>query len=360
MSADAVGAACPASSPPPRAGGPATLAEVAFLAGVSVSTASRVLNGGNRRPREELRGRVTAAAERLRYFPNAAAQATAGGRTNVVGLIVHDISDPYFSSIAAGVMDAADEFGAVTTIADTRRDPGREARLIAALHQQRARAIIIAGRRGSGPGAEEATGAAIGMFTAAGGHIAVISESRHDCDTIAIENRAGAFALASALAGLGYRRFAVLGGPAELRAPADRLHGFRDGLSRHGVAMPDDSVIASGFTRDGGYDGARRLLDSGLLPECVFAVSDVMAVGAMAAFRESGLRLPGDLAVAGFDDIQMLRDIVPALTTVRIPLEDLGRQALQLALAEPAPRPEGRTRTVACRVILRESTPRRA
>jgi len=346
--------------PLPRADGPATLAEVALLASVSVSTASRVLNGGNRRPREELRRRVTAAAERLRYSPNAAAQATARGRTNVVGLIVHDISDPYFSSIASGVMRAADEFGAVTTIADTRQDPGREARLIAALHRQRARAIIIAGSRSSRPGAEEAASQAIGMFTAAGGRIAVISQRQHDGATIAIGNRSGARALASALAGLGYRRFAVLRGPAELRTSADRLRGFRDGLSRHGVALPDGSVIASGFTRDGGYDGARRLLDSGQLPECVFAVNDVMAVGAMAAFRESGLRLPDDLAIAGFDDIQLLRDIVPALTTVRIPLEDLGRQALQLALAEPGPRPGKRTRRVACRVILRESTPPRA
>jgi LacI family transcriptional regulator len=346
--------------PAHRSDGPATLAEVARLAGVSASTASRVLNGGNRTPREELRERVMAAAERLRYSPNAAAQATARGQTNVVGLIVHDISDPYFSSIASGVMRAADEFGAVTTIADTRHDPEREARLIAALHQQRARAIIIAGSRSSRPGTEQAAGRAIGTFTAAGGRIALISQKQHDCDTVVIENRAGARALADALVKLGYRRFAALAGPAELRTSADRLHGFRDGLSRHGITLPEGSVVTSDFTRDGGHDGARRLLDSGQLPECVFAVNDVMAVGAMAAFRENGLSLPGDLAVAGFDDIQMLRDIVPALTTVRIPLEDLGRQALQMALEEPGGRPASRTRRVACQVILRESTPLRA
>lgn len=345
--------------PPHRAEGPATLAEVARLAGVSASTASRVLNGGNRTPGEELSRRVVAAAERLRYSPNAAAQATARGRTNLVGLIVHDISDPYFSSIASGVMRTADEFGAVTTIADTRHDPGLEARLIAALHQQRARAIIVAGSRSSRAGAEQATGRAIATFTAAGGRIALIGQKQHACDTIVIENRAGARALASALVKLGYRRFAVLEGPDDLRSSADRVHGFRDGLSQHGLTLPEGSIIASDFTRDGGYNGARKLLASGRLPECVFAVNDVMAVGAMAAFREHGLSLSGDLAIAGFDDIRMLRDIVPALTTVRIPLEDLGRQALQMALDEPGGQPGGKTRRVACRVVLRESTPPR-
>lgn len=346
-----------------RSGGPATLAEVARLAGVSVSTASRVLNGGTRTPREELRQRVVAAAGRLRYSPNAAAQATARGRTNVIGLIVHDISDPYFSSIAAGVMRAADEFGAVTTIADTRHDAEREARLIAALHRQRARAIIIAGSRSSRPDAEQAVGRAIEEF-AADGRVALISQKLHDCDTIVIENRSGARALANALVKLGYRRFAALEGPADLRTSADRLRGFRDGLSRHGLTLPDGSVITTNFTRDGGHAGARKLLKSAPLPECVLAVNDVMAVGAMAAFREHGLSLPGDLAIAGFDDIQMLRDIVPSLTTVRIPLEDLGSQAVHLAL-DPQPDgagarpPKGRMRRIACHVIVRDSTPAR-
>lgn len=347
-----------------RAGGPATLAEVARLAGVSVSTASRVLNGSDRTPREELRRRVVAAAERLRYSPNAAAQATARGQTNVVGLIVHDISDPYFSAIAAGVMRAADEFGAVTTIADTGFDPGREARLIAALHQQRARAIIIAGSRSSRPDAERADGHAIGEFTAAGGRVALIGQKQHDCDTVVVENRAGARALAGALAGLGYRRFAVLEGPADLRTSADRLRGFREGLARHGITLPENDVVTTGFTRDGGHAGARKLLEAGRLPECVFAVNDVMAVGAMAAFRDHGLSLPGDLAVAGFDDIAMLRDIVPALTTVRVPLENLGGQAVHLALDPPGGgqaggHAGGRVRRVACQVILRDSTPPR-
>lgn len=344
-----------------RADGPATLAEVARLAGVSLTTASRVLNGSDRTPGEELRRRVTSAAERLRYSPNAAAQATARGRANVVGLIVHDISDPYFSAIAAGVMRAADEFGAVTTIADTRHDPAREARLVVTLHQQRARTIVIAGSRSSGRDAERAVGHAISEFAAAGGRVALISQKQHDCDTVMIENRSGARALAEALVGLGYRRFAVLDGPPALRTSSDRLQGFRDGLSRHGITLAEGAVVSTGFTRDGGHDGARKLLAAGPLPECVFAANDVMAVGAMAAFREHGLALPGDLATAGFDDIRMLRDIVPSLTTVRIPLEDLGCLAVRMALDEPGGVPPGgRVRRVACRVVLRDSTPPRA
>lgn len=343
------------------AGGPATLADVARLAGVSLATASRVLNGGTRTPSEDSRQRVLAAAGRLRYSPNAAAQATARGRTNVVGLIVQDISDPYFTSIAAGAMRAADEFGAVTTIADTRHESEREARLIAALQQQRARAIIIVGSRTTLADAERGIRLAIGDFAAAGGRVVLISQKQHDADTIVIENRAGARALAQALAKLGYKRFAVIGGPPELRTAADRLRGFRDGLSRAGLTLPEGRLVTTDFTRDGGYAGARALLQAGALPECVFAVNDVMAVGAMAAFRDHGLSLPADLAIAGFDDIQMLRDIVPALTTVRIPLEDLGAEAVRMALDESGGgQPGARTRRIACQVIMRDSTPPRA
>src|SRR5690606_25907661 len=116
-------------------------------AGVSVTTASRVLNGSERRVREDLRQRVIEAALALNYTPNAAAQAIARGHTNVVGLLVHDISDPYFSSIAAGVMAAAEENGLLVMIASTGRGTSREAVHIAAFRSQRARAVILVGSR---------------------------------------------------------------------------------------------------------------------------------------------------------------------------------------------------------------------
>ncbi|MCW2719513.1 MAG: galR [Pseudonocardia sp.] len=336
---------------------PATLSEVARMAGVSVATASRVLNGGARRPSEELRKRVFDAALRLNYTPNAAAQAVARGHTNVVGLIVQDISDPYFSAIASGVMSAADRHDVVTTLTDTRRSPEREVRYLATLRQQRCRAVIVAGSRTTDRATERRLQDSIAAFTANGGRVALISQRVPGVDTVLLENHAGAKNLAHELHDLGHRSFVVLAGPPELRTSRDRVAGFRQGLADRGVRLPAECVISAPFTRDGGFAAALEWCDSGIAATCLFAVNDVMAVGAMAALRQRGLALPSDVSVAGFDDIAPLRDIVPALTTVHLPLEQLGEEAMNLVLGDET-RLEPRVKRVSGTVVLRESTAR--
>ena len=340
--------------------GPVTLADVARVAGVSLATASRVLHPGSRRPNEELRVRVTQAAEDLQYAPNAHAQAVARGRTDVVGLVVHDISDPYFSSIAAGVLRAADEVNLIVTIADTRHDLGHEVRYVAALRRQRAQAIIVAGSRSQDRRTTELLDRELTAFQREGGRVSMISQHHLDVDTVLVENRAGARALALALHCRGYRTFAVLAGPASQQTAFDRLSGFRAGLATRGVSVAREHVVRSEFTRDGGYAAMKTLLHAANpLPtgSCVFAVNDLMAVGAMSALRDEGVDLPGDVAVAGFDDIETLRDVTPSLTTVRIPLEDLGAYAL--ALVSDTKPPAARVMRITSEVVLRESTPPR-
>jgi len=185
--------------------------------------------------------------------------------------------------------------------------------------------------------------------------VALVSQHRLPFDTVAIENRAGARALAEALVDLGHQRFAVLTGPNSLLTAVDRLAGFRQGLSARGGTLEPTDVVAADFTRDGGYSAMRQLLEQGTDATCVFAVNDVMAVGAISAARDAGLRLPQDLAVAGFDDIGTLRDVSPRLTTVRVDLDRLGREAMEMALAPRAERP--RLRRHKCEVVIRESTP---
>jgi LacI family transcriptional regulator len=340
--------------------GAVTLSDVAREAGVSVATASRAINGGTRRVREDLRERVTAAAARLNYAVNAQAQATARGRTNVVGLVVHDIADPYFASIAAGVMRAAERHGLLVTVGSTDGRPERELDYLAALRGQRGQAVILAGSRVDDARILRALAEQIAAFEAGGGRAVVISQQLLPVDTVVVENRGGARALAAELAGRGYSRFGVLAGPRALVTARDRLEGFRDGLARAGLRAP--AVVRGEFTRDGGHAAMNELLDSEFWDadgiECVFAVNDVMAVGAMTACRERGLALPDDLALAGFDDIATLRDVHPALSTVRLPLAEIGASALDLVLtgtAGTAPR----QRRVKGEVVLRASTPGR-
>jgi LacI family transcriptional regulator len=332
-----------------------TLDDVARLAQVSVATASRVLSPANREPKPDLRDRVLAAAERLNYTPNANARALARGGTDIVGLIVSDISDPYFSTIAAGAMRVADEHGVLTTLADTRRDPRREIDYLSALRRQRARGVIVVGSRMRDEALHAAFARELAAYRSTDGRVSVISQPRLDADTIAVENRAGARALATELCRLGYRRFAVLAGPPDLITATDRLAGFKAGLTAAGIELPRSRVIRGEFTRDGAYAAARELLAGGPSVDCVFAVNDVMAVGVIAAARQAGVKMPDDVGVAGFDDITTLRDVVPALTTVRIPLYDIGVEAMRRVL-DPATRPG--VRRVPGSVILRDSTAR--
>jgi LacI family transcriptional regulator len=339
---------------------PVTLVDVAKRAGVSLSTASRVINGSVRQVTPGLAQRVTAAAADLGYTPNAQAQALARNASNVVGLVAHDISDPYFSSIINGAMRVADRHGLIAMVANTFRDPQREVEYVGALRAHRVRAIIIVGTRNSGRAITARLAAELTAFEAAGGRAACVSQPRLPIDTVAPENRAGGRDLARQMIKLGHHRFAALTAPRTLLTSRDRLAGFRDGLAEAGLELPDDQVAEGAFTRDGGYTAAVQLLDRKLDATCLVAVSDVMALGAMSALRERGVVVPGELSVAGFDDIATLRDFTPALTTVRLPLEEMGVRAAELALDTKADRCDGsrspRTERIPAEVVLREST----
>lgn len=339
---------------------PITLHDVAREAGVSLATASRALNGSERKVNEAYRERVLAAAARLNYTPNLSAQAVAKGGSNTVALLVADIADPYFSSIAAGVIRASEEAGLVVTMAVTGRSPKRELELVRALRGQRPRVMILAGSRSSTSTStsdtEQALISELTAFEQNGGRVVFISQNELPFRTVVIDNVEGARMLASGLVALGYRRFAAITGGDHLLTSRDRLYGFAAGLAEHGLRMHDEHIVHTEFTRDGGFAGATALIERGLDDvDLVFAASDVMAVGALSAFREAGI-VPGEaIAVAGFDDIPTVRDVTPPLTTVRVPLEEVGAQALSLAIA-------GGTDTtveVGSTVVLRESTPKR-
>ncbi|MFC3505669.1 LacI family DNA-binding transcriptional regulator [Micromonospora krabiensis] len=337
--------------------GSVTLHDVARRAGVSLATASRALNGSaNRVVGEQLRERVLRAAAELRYSPNAHAQAMARGRTDVVGLSLHDIADPYFSAVAAGVMREAGANGLLVTMASTQRRPGAETDYVGAFRRHWASVVIVVGSRTDDRAATDRLADELAAFEAEGGRAVAVSQPRLPVDTISIDNHGGARDLGEALHDLGHRRFAVLGGPGDLLTASERVAGFRAALSRRGGRLDPDHVVSGPFTRDGGYDAMHRLLDREPDVTCVFAVNDVMAVGAMAAMRDRGLEPPAGMAVAGFDDIATLRDVNPGLTTVRIPLEEIGALAVRLALEDDVARP--RVRRVGGEVVLRASTPR--
>ncbi|HEU5385978.1 MAG TPA: LacI family DNA-binding transcriptional regulator [Streptosporangiaceae bacterium] len=337
-----------------------TLQDVADRAGVSLTTASRVVNEGSRPVGPRLAERVKAAAAELGYTANLQARAVATGQSTMVGVVVHDLSDPYFSSIAAGLIEVADARGLLVCMSSTAAAEAAEREYVALMRAQRARAVILIGSRSDDVAARDALRAEIAAFTGSGARAVAVGQDLLGVDTVLPENAAGAEALARAMVALGHRRFAVLAGPRGLLTARDRLDGFRAGLA-WGVPPEAARVVHGPFTRDGGYEAMSTLLAaSEPLPDCVFAVTDVMAMGALARLRAGGLAVPADIALAGFDDIGTLRDVYPPLTTVRLPLKRMGEMAAELILSEPphetAPDPQPRVIPVPGEVILREST----
>ncbi len=332
-----------------------TLQDVADRAGVSLSTASRVVNEGARRVGPRLADQVTKAVAELGYMANLQARAVATGQsTMMMGVIVHDIADPYFSSIAAGLMEVSHAAGLLACVSSTAAGEAGELEYVSLMRAQRARAVVLVGSRSADAAATAALRAEIGAFTRDGGRAVCVGQDLLGIDTILPGNAGGAEALAGALVALGHREFAVLAGPDGLVTARDRVAGFGAGLAAWSASLDPRRVIHGAFTRDGGYQAMSAILAAGgTRPDCVFAVNDVMAVGALARLRADGLDVPGDIAVAGFDDITTLRDIYPPLTTVRLPLKQMGEMAASLVLQE-ADQP--RVIPVPGEVILRDST----
>src|SRR5919106_4116613 len=232
-----------------------TLQDVADRAGVSLATASRVLNGSARTPRPDVSERVRQAAQELGYVANAYAQALARSATQLIGLVVHDIADPYFSSIARGVQIAARQHEHQVLLANTDRDPQVERDTVLAFAAHRTDAIILAGSRWSSVD-DAALAEDLDRHRRNGGRVAVIGQRLLGASAVRPENHAGAADLANALVADGHRRFAILAGPEALVTAIDRTTGFTSALAEHDLAPV--ATLFGEFTRDGGFEAAQR------------------------------------------------------------------------------------------------------
>ncbi|MFE6735202.1 LacI family DNA-binding transcriptional regulator [Microbacterium sp. NPDC057650] len=324
-----------------------TLHDVARAAGVSLATASRVLNGSERKVAESYRERVEQAAAELGYTANISAQSIARGTSPVIALLVADIADPYFGLIASGVARGADEHGLVVTVAITERDPERESRILRALRGQRPQGVILAASRtetaeGDEPGelaAFPALGARTVTFGAGGDR------------SVQIDNRGGAERLGREMAARGYRRAILLGAAEGVRTSDDRLAGFSAGFGAGGGIV--ERTYRGGFAREDGAACMDEALADGVEPgTLIFALSDVVAVGAMTGIRDAGRTVGDDIAVCGFDDVPVSRDVTPQLTTVRVPLSELGYQAFRATVDAEWQQPD-----LDLEVVVRGSTP---
>lgn len=339
-----------------QGGGPVTvtLADVARLAGVSSATASRVINGSPKPVAEDLRERVLAAVAQLRYVPNAHAQQLARPQRTAIGVIVHDVSDPYFAEITRGLQRVAGEHGRLLVICNSYADPERELAYVELLRAQQVHALVLAGSGYHDPDFTQRINSQLQAYTYSGGRVSVIGRHDHIGSAVIPDNTEGGRLACAKLYEHGHERIVVIAGPQGLTTTTDRLTGVRRAAEDHGTSLDPARVRYADFTRDGGAAAARELLDAVPGLTAIVAFNDTMAVGALAALRERGIRVPDDVSVVGFDDMPIAADVTPALTTVRLPLIEMGVLAMRLALAdrESADRRE----EVPVSLVLRDSS----
>jgi LacI family transcriptional regulator len=311
----------------------ANITDVARRAGVSTATVSRVLNR-NYPVSDGVRQRVLEAVRDLGYVANAHARALLTSTSGTVGVILHDVSDPYFAEIVRGIQEVAAREDRLVVICNSLREPAREIAYIEMLRAHRVDAIIMAGGHILDDEYLMALREQALQLRAQGSRLVLCGRHPVRADAVVPHNTAGAARLARHLLDLGHRRIAHVTGPANLSTTQDRIDGYLGALASYAVEADPALLVTGDFTREGGYEAVERLLAAGTDFTAVCAANDLTAVGVLVCLRDHGLRVPDDVSVAGFDDLPVARDVTPALTTIRVPMAEMGRQSMRLALRD--------------------------
>jgi DNA-binding LacI/PurR family transcriptional regulator len=310
-----------------------TMADVAARAGVSVATVSRALSGDRSLVSAPVLQRIIEAAEELDYTPNNLARNMRSGSARILGLIISDIGNPFFTAIARGAEDVARRHGYSLVLSNTDESPEREAASLGVMTAERAAGIIIATTNENEPAIRRSLD--MGM--------AVVAVDRHitgiPTDSVVVDNESAAHAAVTHLIRLGHRRIAILGGPRDADTARERLRGYERAMQEARLPIPEELVCEGDFRETAGLVMTRRLLDLADPPSAIFAVNNLTTIGVLAAMRERGVGVPSELSFVGFDDIPTGELLEPPLTVVQQPTYQVGAQAAKLLLRrlrEPA------------------------
>jgi LacI family transcriptional regulator len=341
-----------------------TLADVAARAQVSPATVSRVLNG-NYPVAASTRERVLRAVDELDYVLNGPASALAAATSDLVGILVNDIADPFFGIMAGAIQGERGGRGGraggerLAVVCNTGGSAERELTYLTLLQRQRAAAVVLTGGAVENTAHAEAVATKLRKLAAAGTRVVLCGRPPAPADTDAValtfDNRGGGRRLTEHLIELGHRRMGYIAGPEERTTTRHRLEGHRDALAAHGIADEPSRTVHGRYDRRAGYEATLELLRRDPELTAVVAANDTVALGACAALRDSGLRIPDDVSVVGFDDLPFSIDAVPALTTVRLPLAEAGTRAGRIAMGREEA-PPGGIATIRGELMVRGST----
>lgn len=323
----------------------ANIKEIAEAAGVSVTTASRALSGKGRVSQETIR-RVSAAAERVDFRPSEIARGLYSGQTKTLGLVVPDITNPFFPELMAGAEETGKEFGrTVFLVAANSSDRARED--LGLLRARSVDGLVVVGNPFDS--AVELSDYAVGT------PLVVVdrTSSVAGISSVSSDHTAGTKLAAQHLVSLGHQHIAHLSGPSGLDVSDMRRNGYEAEMARHGFAQ---TIRESGFSVEGGSAAVQQLLADGSQFTGIVAANDLAAIGALRALSEAGLSVPDDVSVIGYDDIHLASLMWPPLTTVRQQISELGEAAVQEIERQIGGAHDPRSQLLDVELIVRSTT----
>jgi LacI family transcriptional regulator len=289
------------------------------------------MSGSTHPVSETTRQRVLSAAGTLSFEPNRLARALVTARSQTVGVIVHDISDPYFGDIVKGLEDGLHAEDYRLFVASSDRDPDKELNYVRAFHAHQVDAIVFAASSLTDPAYVATLASLATRFRARGGVFVVLSEHVLEGPRVRFDNRRAVAEMIAFLVERGHRRIGYISGPAELEVTRARLAGYTSAAAEFGIATGSEYIADGRFTVAGGGAAMAEIM-SRVDVTAVMAANDLMAIGATRRLLASGVAVPGDISVAGLDDIPIAEYGPIPLTTMRVPTYEIGRQGAFLLL----------------------------
>jgi LacI family transcriptional regulator len=302
-----------------------TIAEVARRAGVSIATVSRVLNDVPGQVGATTRRRVLRVIRELDYRPNALARSLHQRRTHTVGLIIPDITNPYYAEIARGIEDAVSRQGYTLVTCNSDRKLDRISHSVALLREKQVDGIILGG--GGTLGAPH-----FAALRNCGTRVVLIGRYDVALPAVRVDNEKGAREAAAHLLAFGHRRIAIVAGPKASTTTVDRLAGYRQAFDEFGIPFPSRWLRYGNLRPESGLEAVGGLFAGRQTPTAILAANDQMAIGAMRGILQRGLEIPRRVSVVGFDDIALASFLTPALTTMALPLYPMGVAAGEMIL----------------------------
>jgi len=324
-----------------------TIHQVADHAKVSITTVSRTINNPDM-VEPETAERVWAAITELEYYPNGQARSLVSGRSRLLGLIVSDITNPFFPEVIKGFEDLATEQRFDILIGSTDYDPQKMALCIRRMLERRVDGVAIMTSEMDNHLIDQLARRKVPMV------FLDVAIPREGISNIVVNYESGINEAVDHLAGLGHRRIGFISGPQQLKSAHIRRLAFMRSLSRYGIHVDDRLVVEGDHKVNGGLAAITQLLQLQDRPTAVLASNDLTAVGAIRGIHQAGLTVPGDISVVGFDDIWLAEFTDPPLTTVRLSRTELGHQAFRALVCDNGT-PQGEL-SVETRLVIRETT----